>query len=125
MPCTTCPGVDPTSLTPGYKAPIVSFTGRYLDSSNTSEWFRPFRTARAKFVLSMPALDRIYFRYGDGSIASYKLSTFFSRLESGEPLVYAAPPPPAYVEEGPACRMERQRVWDGYGWRYQRVEVCD
>jgi hypothetical protein len=42
-----------------------------------------------------------------------------------EPLVYAAPPPPAYVEEGPACRMERQRVWDGYGWRYQRVEVCD
>jgi hypothetical protein len=104
VPCTTCPGVDPTSLTPGYKAPIVSFTGRYLDSSNTSEWFRPFRTARSKFVLSMPALDRIYFRYGDGSIASYKLSTFFSRLEAGEPLVYAAP-------VGLDIRMGNPEVW--------------
>jgi hypothetical protein len=100
VPCTGCPNVDPNSLTVGYKAPIVTFTGRYLDSSNTSEWFRPFRTARAKFVLSMPALDRIYFRYGDGSIASYKLSTFFTRLESGEPLVYAIAPIGAEIRSG-------------------------
>lgn len=39
--------------------------------------------------------------------------------------VYAAPPSPAYIDEGPVCHMERQRFWDGYGWRYQRVEVCD
>ena len=42
----------------------------------------------------------------------------------------AAPPPPrrAYVEEyveGPVCHVERQRFWDGYGWRHRRVEVCD
>lgn len=42
--------------------------------------------------------------------------------------VYVAPPPPArvYVEdEGPICHVERQRFWDGYGWRSRRVEVCD
>jgi len=47
-----------------------------------------------------------------------------------EPPVYAAPPlpPPAYVEEysaGPVCHFERHRFWDGYGWRNERVEVCD
>jgi hypothetical protein len=44
--------------------------------------------------------------------------------------VYVAPPRrayyggPAYVE-GPVCHVERQRFWDGYGWRSRRVEVCD
>jgi hypothetical protein len=37
---------------------------------------------------------------------------------------YAAPAP-VYVEEAPACRMVRERFWDGYGWRYRRMEVCD
>ena len=39
---------------------------------------------------------------------------------------YAAPAP-VYVEEGPACRMVRQRVWDDYrgAWVYRRVEVCN
>jgi hypothetical protein len=37
---------------------------------------------------------------------------------------YAAPAP-VYVEEGPPCRMVRERFWDGYGWRFRRVEVCN
>jgi hypothetical protein len=37
---------------------------------------------------------------------------------------YAAPAP-VYVEEyAPACRMVRERYWDGYDWRFRRVEVC-
>jgi len=36
--------------------------------------------------------------------------------------VYAAPPP---VYEEPACRIVRQRYWDGYGYSVRRVEVCD
>lgn len=34
---------------------------------------------------------------------------------------------PVYVEEAPypACRMVRERFWDGYDWRYRRVEVCN
>ena len=71
----------------GYEPPIGAFTGRYLDSSYTTEWF-DFRTARSYFVLIKPEIDRIYFRYGNGSVAAYKLSTFFSRLEGGEQLVF-------------------------------------
>src|SRR6201990_2798822 len=31
---------------------------------------------------------------------------------------------PVYVEEAPvpACRLVRERFWDGYGWAYRRVE---
>jgi hypothetical protein len=33
---------------------------------------------------------------------------------------------PAYVDDyPPACRLVRERFWDGYGWRYRRVEVCN
>jgi hypothetical protein len=38
--------------------------------------------------------------------------------------VYGAPAP-VYVEEPPPCRMVRERFWDGYGWRFRRVEVCN
>ena len=37
---------------------------------------------------------------------------------------YAAPAP-VYVDDYPACRLVRERFWDGYGWRYRRVEVCN
>jgi hypothetical protein len=37
---------------------------------------------------------------------------------------YAAPAP-VYVDDYPACRMVRERFWDGYGWRVRRVEVCN
>jgi hypothetical protein len=36
---------------------------------------------------------------------------------------------PVYVEEDagppPPCRFVRQRFWDGYEWRFRRVEVCN
>jgi hypothetical protein len=32
---------------------------------------------------------------------------------------------PVYVEEGPPCRWVRERFWDGYGWRFRRIEVCN
>jgi len=38
------------------------------------------------------------------------------------PAYYA--PAPVYVEE-PACRLVRERYWDGYGWQVRRVQVCD
>jgi hypothetical protein len=38
--------------------------------------------------------------------------------------VYGAPAP-VYIEEAPPCRLVRERFWDGYGWRFRRVEVCD
>lgn len=32
---------------------------------------------------------------------------------------------PAPVYYGPHCWWERQRVWDGWAWRIQRVRVCN
>jgi hypothetical protein len=34
---------------------------------------------------------------------------------------------PAYVVDpgyGEDCAWQRQRFWDGYGWRYRNVRVC-
>jgi hypothetical protein len=36
---------------------------------------------------------------------------------------YAYGPAPVYY--GPHCWWQRDRVWDGYGWRLRRVRVCD
>ena len=36
---------------------------------------------------------------------------------------YYYQPAPAYY--GPACYWQRQRVWDGFGWRWSRVRVCN
>jgi hypothetical protein len=45
---------------------------------------------------------------------------------------YYGPPPPAYYGPppepvyGPACYWTRgQPYWDGYGWIYPRVRVCE
>jgi hypothetical protein len=35
---------------------------------------------------------------------------------------------PAYVVDpgyGPPCFWQKQRFWDGYGWRVRSVRVCD
>jgi hypothetical protein len=33
---------------------------------------------------------------------------------------------PAYVAAEPeGCYWQRQRFWDGYAWRFRRVQVCD
>lgn len=45
--------------------------------------------------------------------------------------VAASRPAPVYVEPGPEyveevpCRWVRQRFWDGYDWRFRRIQVCD
>lgn len=33
-------------------------------------------------------------------------------------------PGPAYVEEAP-CRWVRERYWDGYDWRFRRIQICN
>ncbi len=97
-------------MTVGYKAPIATFTGRFLDSTNTSEWFKPFRTARAYMVLVEPGIDRIYFQYGYGTAVAYSLSRFFTRLEGGEPLVFPVVPRPGDRGNNPELFLN----WDDY-----------
>ncbi|MDP2409006.1 MAG: hypothetical protein Q8M26_01840 [Pseudolabrys sp.] len=49
---------------------------------------------------------------------------------SGGPAYYGRPsyygPAPVYYGRPyrPHCYTTRERVWDGYGWRSQRVRVC-
>lgn len=45
-----------------------------------------------------------------------------SRPAPPPPVYYA--PEPVYVEE-PVCRVVGERYWDGYGWVYRRVQVCN
>jgi hypothetical protein len=37
----------------------------------------------------------------------------------------AASQPPAPVYVAPPCRWVRERYWDGYDWRFRRVQYCD
>ncbi len=70
-----------------------------------------------------------------GVAGGIALGAIIAGAASAQPRYYEEPPAyyaprgayyggPAYVE-GPVCHIERQRFWDGYGWRSRRVEVCD
>jgi PKD repeat protein len=85
--CASCPGQAANSLTVGYKSPIASFAGRFIDSTQTSEWFGPVRAIRAWQV--NVANNRIYVRASNGAIASYAMESFIQRLESNEPMMLA------------------------------------
>jgi hypothetical protein len=57
-----------------------------------------------------------------GLIGGALLGGALARPAPPPPVYYA--PEPVYVEE-PACRLVRERYWDGYGWQFRRVQVCD
>lgn len=55
-----------------------------------------------------------------GGIASQ--NGYYNNGYYGGPGYYYGPAPVYY---GPHCWWQRDRVWDGYGWRLRRVRVCD
>jgi hypothetical protein len=57
-----------------------------------------------------------------GLIGGALLGGALARPAPPPPVYYA--PEPVYVEE-PACRLVRERYWNGYGWQFRRVQVCD
>ena len=40
----------------------------------------------------------------------------------GGAIAASQPPAPVYVAP---CRWVRERYWDGYEWRFRRVQYCD
>jgi hypothetical protein len=42
-------------------------------------------------------------------------------IASSRAPVYVEGPPPA----PPGCYWQRQRFWDGYGWRFRSYQVCN
>jgi hypothetical protein len=58
-----------------------------------------------------------------GGIAAGALIAGASRHYYGPGYGYGYYGGPAYAY-GPPCYWQRQRIWDGYGWRIRRVRVC-
>jgi hypothetical protein len=58
-----------------------------------------------------------------GLIGGALISGALASRPAAPPPVYYAPEP-VYVEE-PDCRVVRERYWDGFGWVYRRVQVCN
>ena len=80
----------------------------------------------AAFLMPMPAKaesGQIAAGVVGGLIGGALLGGALASRPAPPPPVYYAPAP-VYVEE-PACRLVRERFWDGYDWRYRRVQVCD
>ncbi len=79
--------------------------------------------AAAAVVAPAPAQAR-----DGGAIAAGVIGGLAAGALIGSAAANAAPPAyygpgPAYVA-GPPCYWQRQRFWDGYGWRIRRIQVC-
>jgi hypothetical protein len=82
--------------------------------------------AAGPFLLPAPATaenGQIAAGVVGGLIGGTLLGSALARPVPAPPPVYYAPAP-VYVEE-PVCRLVRERYWDGYGWVFRRVQVCD
>ena len=134
VPCTAgkAAGCKSGLLTKGYPSnPFVTFTGRFLDSNQTTDYQFYFRTGRAYGARAIG--NRMYCQIGS-SVASYDLSTFFTRLAAGEPLMSAAgvgTNPPNSLFHAPP--FEQFLTWDTFfypeyfptGWQIARQDGQD
>jgi hypothetical protein len=88
--------------------------------------FLAVATIAGSFAASMPAAKadngRIAAGVAGGLIGGALIGGAIAASRPAYGYGYA--PGPVYVEE-PACRLVRERFWDGYGWRVRRVQVCD
>lgn len=84
-------------------------------------------TIAGALVTAMPAAQAQYHHHGGGGagLAAGLIggAILGGAIAASRP-AYAVPAP-VYVDDYPACRLVRERFWDGYGWRYRRVEVCN
>ena len=82
-------------------------------------------TIAGALVTAMPAAQAQHHHHGGGGagLAAGLIggAIIGGAIASSRP-AYGAP---VYVEDyPPSCRLVRERFWDGYGWRFRRVEVC-
>ncbi len=82
-------------------------------------------TVATSLISVMPAA-----KAGDGAVAAGVAGGLIGGALLGGAIAASRPAPvyggPVYVEEAPPpCRWVRERFWDGYGWRFRRVEVCN
>ena len=84
-------------------------------------------TIAGALVTAMPAAQAQYHHHHGGGGAGLAAGLIGGAIIGGAIAAsrpaYAVPAP-VYVDDYQACRLVRERFWDGYGWRYRRVEVC-
>jgi hypothetical protein len=88
----------------------------------------------AAVTTPQPAQAR-YYGYGGGAVAAGVIGGLAAGAIIGSaaarpyygygygPGYYGYGPGPVYY--GPSCWWTSQRVWDGWGWRWRRVRVCN
>ena len=79
--------------------------------------------AAASFVAPAPAEARNGGAVAAGVLGGLAAGAIIGGAAASAPPAYYGPGP-AYVA-GPPCYWQRERFWDGYGWRIRRVQVCD
>ena len=85
-------------------------------------------TIAGSLVIAIPAAQAQYHHHHGGGGAGLAAGLIGGAIIGGAIAAsrpaYAVPAP-VYVDDYPACRLVRERFWDGYGWRYRRVEICN
>jgi len=97
----------------------------------TSAAFVAVATIAGSLAIAMPAAQAQYHHHhhGGGGVGAGLAAGLLGGAIIGGAIASSRPAygGPVYVEEAPApvCRLVRERFWDGYDWRYRRVEVCN
>jgi hypothetical protein len=84
--------------------------------------------AIAGTLLALPTQAEARWRGGGGAVAAGIIGGIAAgALIAGAARPYGYGPYYGYYAPGyyaPPCYWQRQRFWDGYGWRIRRVQVC-
>lgn len=102
-----------------YDSPIKDHVGRYVDSSSTASFQHiGFRTARARYIRSVPeqrgsAPPRIYIQIGD-AIGAYSFDEFFSTKLPGGMVSVGGVKTGSPVGGFGRTPLEKILMWDGF-----------
>ncbi len=87
--------------------------------------------AASTLALSMAAPAQAHDGFGAGVAAGLLGGAIVGGAIAASPYSYGPayyPGPgyygPGYVEPGYGCYWQRQRFWDGFGWRVRNVRIC-
>ena len=114
-----------THFIPGQSEIVVPHLLWFTYVQNTHGAFGLFGSQPVLLIgLALVVLALFAYAFRDAVRTSLIVRIAFGAIVGGA--VAASQPAPVYVAPaGPPCRWVRERYWDGYDWRYRRVQYCD